>query len=325
MSFRNVSLRCGAVSSLALAPILASCNPSPGPDRTSSATPSAANGQASAAAHGGPARWKRFTQSSAIVNSKSEPPVPLSVLEPKFVAALRSELTDASIESADGKVAISRAGQTIEISTKALAWQCPAGEGAACDAAIREVARTTGRDVVDPPSCAGKPFEPELLMEDDSGDGVLSARIAGRLHVGVAAYMENRAVRAWCSAAEAPALSPERVLSWAREQVAARPPPPIAPRPEHDGIWMIIEKSEVAVYFLDGDRLLAAIKNPKGPLVAVVPTVNMVIFTTADREDLVADLRVTAKAYANKPGTRGLSDEVYEWREGKWQVLPAGE
>lgn len=43
---------------------------------------------------------------------------------------------------------------------------------------------------------------------------------------------------------------------------------------------MVVEKGEVAVYFLDAERLLASIKAPKGPLVAVVPTANMVLFTT---------------------------------------------
>lgn len=320
----GVSVSLGIAMLFVRAALLGSCTRSSQREGASSAPPAPSSSAASITPVSRPVLWKRFKESSAIVNSATEAPVPLSVLEPKFVSelrsALRSTLPGAVVEGADGKISITHAGQSMDVSTKALAWQCPMGEGTACDAAIRELALSVARDVADPPSCAGKPLEPELFVEEETIAGVLSAHVAGRLYVGVAAYMENRSVRAWCTTSEAPGIS--LVYPWARAQVASRPPPPVEPMPGKEGIWMVVEKGEVAVYFLDAERLLAAIEAPKGPLVAVVPTVNMVLFTTGDRKDRIAELRLVAKTYANKPGTRGLSDEVYEWQGSKWVVLP---
>jgi hypothetical protein len=281
----------------------------------------AAGTPSSVAAQAKPTRWRRLAESTAVINSASTPPVAASVLLPKFVAALRAELPNTSVELSGDDVVITRGLLHHEVGTKALGWQCPQGEGDACDAAIRALAKTTAHDILEPPSCTGKVFDPALMMEPEVGDDIVTARVAGRLFVGVAAYSPDRTVRAWCSGAEA-GVSADRLLAWARDRVAALPPPPVEPMPKKEGAWMIIERGEMAPYFLHPEQLLAAMKNPTGRLVAVVPTEQMILLTTSDRTAVVKEFREAAQVYAKKAGARGLSDEVYEWRDAAWHVLP---
>lgn len=239
-----------------------------------------------------------------------------------FVAAIRAEFPAAQVQVEGGEIVVALEGKTARVTASHLERQCPAGPGPGCDAAIREVVRTTARDLREPPTCNAKSIEPALLMRERNDTG-LSAAVVGRLHVGAASYFENRSLRVWCTAEEA-GMSPERLLVWAREQAKALPPPPIEPMANHTGIWTIIEKRNVSLYFLDPERISAAIvRDNRATIAAVVPNEHIVLITSSDRKDLVKELRKAAEVHSVKAGAAsGLSNEVYELTPAGWRVLP---